>query len=160
MIARMLKYSGEYDGRFIDVAADAWYAPEIAALAEKGIINGTSDNTFSPDSEMRYIDMLKILECVLGYASDVQNSADYTDSVMRLAWDLKLIDNTDSFGTSDMINRGDMAILISNALDTHLYTSNVQVRSDNVTIGTAGEDITLIDYINGGRLNGELNAER
>ncbi len=37
-------------GNFIDVEADIYYAPYVEWAVEKGIINGTSDTTFSPDS--------------------------------------------------------------------------------------------------------------
>ena len=39
------------DGRlFTDVEADAWYAPYVADCVEKGLMIGTSDTEFSPDS--------------------------------------------------------------------------------------------------------------
>lgn len=37
---------------FSDVPADEWYAPYIAAAEASGIINGTSDTTFSPDDNI------------------------------------------------------------------------------------------------------------
>ncbi len=35
---------------FLDVADDAWFAEEVEYVAEKGFFNGTSTDTFSPDS--------------------------------------------------------------------------------------------------------------
>lgn len=37
---------------FTDVAADAWYAPYVAACAQDGLMNGTGKNTFTPDGVM------------------------------------------------------------------------------------------------------------
>lgn len=34
---------------FVDVATDAWYAGYVDTIAEKGLMNGTSDTIFSPD---------------------------------------------------------------------------------------------------------------
>ena len=34
---------------FTDVASDAWYAPAVTYVAEKGIMNGTGGDAFSPD---------------------------------------------------------------------------------------------------------------
>ncbi len=33
---------------FTDVASDAWYAPAVSYVSEKGIMNGTGDNAFGP----------------------------------------------------------------------------------------------------------------
>jgi glycerophosphoryl diester phosphodiesterase len=37
---------------FADVPADAWYAPAVQTCAEKGLFQGTSPTTFSPDLSM------------------------------------------------------------------------------------------------------------
>ena len=34
---------------FADVPADAWYAPAVQTCAEKGLFQGTSPTTFSPE---------------------------------------------------------------------------------------------------------------
>lgn len=160
MISRMLHYSGEYDGRFSDVPTDAWYAAELAALLDKGIINGTGDNTFSPEDTIKYIDMLKIIEGVLGYTLTAADD-DYAELVIEQAMKIGLLDGIGSFETNSPTLRGDIAVIISTALDTHMYTSITQVSGNDLSgagfeIGIRFEDITLIDYINGGKLNGEL----
>ena len=37
---------------FADVPADAWYAPAVQTCAERGLFQGTSPTTFSPDLSM------------------------------------------------------------------------------------------------------------
>lgn len=37
-----------YDGRFSDVKGTEWYAPELMAAVQSGIINGKEDGTFAP----------------------------------------------------------------------------------------------------------------
>ncbi|MCH5212409.1 MAG: S-layer homology domain-containing protein [Oscillospiraceae bacterium] len=160
MIARMLGYNESYDSRFSDIAEDAWYKNAVSALAINGIISGTGDDKFTPDAPIIYADMFKILECVIGYAEDFRNTRDYRSTAMGKAITLGLTDGLGSFTTEDYVTRGDMAIILSNALDTHMYTTNIdQIFGDNAISYTGAEDITLIDYINGRRLNGELNAD-
>lgn len=40
------------NGRFTDVKADAYYAPYVNWAAQTGIVNGTTETTFSPDSRI------------------------------------------------------------------------------------------------------------
>ncbi len=53
---------GDYkNSKFIDVAADAYYAPYAAWAAEKGIVSGTTAVTFSPDSKITREQMAVIM---------------------------------------------------------------------------------------------------
>ena len=42
-----------YDGRFRDIAEDAWYAKEVADAYALGLIDGMSDTLFAPDGYLR-----------------------------------------------------------------------------------------------------------
>ena len=37
---------------FSDVASDAWYAPAVGEVSDAGVMNGTTDTTFSPDEQV------------------------------------------------------------------------------------------------------------
>lgn len=160
MIARMLGYNGSYSSSFTDVAENAWYKNAVSALSINGIISGTGDDKFTPDAPIIYADIFKILESLIGYASYFTATPDYKAEAMQLAIKLGLTDGLGSFSTDDNVTRGDMAIILSNALDTHIYTINIeQVFDDGVMISSGQYDITLIDYINGRKLNGVPNAD-
>lgn len=51
----------EGESSFADVAADSWYHIYVTSLANAGIINGTGDNCFSPDSFITRQDIAVIL---------------------------------------------------------------------------------------------------
>ncbi len=58
-------------GKFTDVKADAYYAPYVNWAASKGIVSGTTDTTFAPDSQITREQMAVILKnyaAKLGYA--------------------------------------------------------------------------------------------
>ena len=40
------------EGQFSDVPSDAWYAESVKAVYEKGLIKGTSEDTFSPSGSV------------------------------------------------------------------------------------------------------------
>ncbi len=46
---------------FEDVPSDGWYYESVAALSSLGIINGTSEKTFSPDAFLKREEMIVIL---------------------------------------------------------------------------------------------------
>lgn len=57
-------------GKFTDVKADAYYAPYVNWAASKGIVSGTTDTTFAPDSQITREQMAVILKnyaAKLGY---------------------------------------------------------------------------------------------
>ena len=69
--------------RFTDVAADAYYAPYVEWAASKGIVNGTGEKTFSPDSTITREQMAAIMQryadklgCTLPVAREADIFAD------------------------------------------------------------------------------------
>ena len=57
-------------GKFTDVKADAYYVPYVNWAASKGIVSGTTDTTFAPDSQITREQMAVILKnyaAKLGY---------------------------------------------------------------------------------------------
>ncbi|HJA49495.1 MAG TPA: trypsin-like peptidase domain-containing protein [Candidatus Agathobaculum intestinipullorum] len=51
-------------GQFTDVAADAWYADNVRASYEYGLINGQSDTRFAPDSALTVAEAVKLAACL------------------------------------------------------------------------------------------------
>ncbi len=56
-------------GKFTDITKDthSWAIDAVNAMTEKGIINGTSATTFSPDNEVTKIQALLLISRMLGY---------------------------------------------------------------------------------------------
>ena len=62
-------------GKFTDVKADAYYAPYVNWAAEKGIVNGTSATTFSPDTNITREQMAVIMAGKGGNRFDPKGTA-------------------------------------------------------------------------------------
>lgn len=158
MLARMLKYSGTYSGEFEDVSADDWFANDVSALTAAGIINGYNETIFAPYENIKYQEVMKILVYALGYEPFCGSSVNaYPLRTNERAMEMGLTNGLTSFDTTAPITRGDMAIMLSNALDTHMFTFNKQISGNGIDTEVGTEDITLIDYLNGGKLNGTLS---
>lgn len=158
MLTRMLRYSGKYSGEFQDVNANDWFADDVAALTSAGIINGYDENTFAPYANIKYQEVMKILVFILGYITKYDTVFDnfYPSMTNQKAMEIGLTNGLNSFDTTAPITRGDMAIMLSNALDTHMFTTVKLITANGTGGGISQQDITLIDYLNGGKLNGTI----
>lgn len=53
---------------FPDVSVDAWYARDVIALAENGVVSGYDDGCFHPDRDVTWGQVLKLVLLAAGYA--------------------------------------------------------------------------------------------
>lgn len=75
---------------FTDAASDSWYSSAVAWTVENGIVNGTSDTTFSPDKSVTRQEIAAILQRYAKYkGADITQTADlsaYTDNTSVASW--------------------------------------------------------------------------
>lgn len=75
---------------FTDVASGSWYSDAVSWAVENGIVNGTSDTTFSPDRSITRQEIATILQRYAEYKGvDVTQTDDlafYTDSGSVASW--------------------------------------------------------------------------
>ena len=111
---------------FIDIEGVDWAAEAIAALSDKGILNGVGENRFLPNNSVKREEFVKILieamnieqdESVKKSFSDVSESEWYT-AYINTAYKngiCKGISETE-FGIGRDISRQDMCVMLVNAL--------------------------------------------
>ena len=80
-------------GKFTDMKADAYYAPYVNWAAEKGIVNGTTATTFSPDTNITREQMAVIMASYakkLGYDLPAAHEAvTFADNAQISGWAAK-----------------------------------------------------------------------
>ena len=110
--------------RFIDLGNHAWAADAINALADEGIIKGTSESTFSPAANITRADFAILLVRAFELASeseenfaDVQNS-DYFAKELAIARNTGLVNGIgdNKFAPRNNITRQDMMVIVYRAL--------------------------------------------
>ena len=76
------------DKKFSDVSANAWYAGNVQRVVEAGLMNGVSDSSFSPNTNVNRAMLVTILYRLadqpgpgMGNFIDVKESAYYADAV-------------------------------------------------------------------------------
>ena len=114
----------ESDVRFTDLASHAWAADAINSLADKGIIKGTSETTYSPANNITRADFAILLVRAFEKESDnTENFSDVSESDY-FAKELAVARNTglvggigaNLFAPRDNIKRCDMMLMVYRVL--------------------------------------------
>lgn len=110
--------------RFNDLGTVPWAKTAILTLADRGVISGTSDSTYSPQNPIRRADFVMLLTKLLGLDGEITDSFDdvtadkyYYESVSR-AKSLGIISGVgeNSFNPEGSITRQDMMTMTYRAL--------------------------------------------
>ncbi len=112
--------------RFIDLGNHAWAADAINALAEDGIIRGTSENTFSPANNITRADFAILLVRAFEKTSDNTENfddvlvTDYFAPELAIARNTGLVDGIgdNKFAPHANIKRCDMMLMLYRVLST------------------------------------------
>ncbi|MET0016977.1 S-layer homology domain-containing protein [Oscillibacter sp.] len=163
---------------FRDVKAADWYYDDINIGYTTGYFNGTSKNTASPKNHVTREQAAVLLGRNLVLDDDPGASLDFTDSNSLSNYSRGLIRSSvvegilsgygdGSFRPKQSITRGQMAVLLVNAIGTPVNKSGTQTLGGvygNVTISTSGvtlKDTTIAGnlYITGGLGLGDVTLE-
>ena len=132
LIARIQGYGetakGAANTGFTDVPASHWASGYIANAAGMGIINGYGDGTFGPEDPVKYEQAVKMIMATLGYTPFAEKNGGYPTGYLAAAqrYDVSLAVANAAVGTD--ANRGTIAQLLVNAIDTPLM---IQARWSN-----------------------------
>ncbi|MCR8629651.1 S-layer homology domain-containing protein [Paenibacillus radicis (ex Xue et al. 2023)] len=119
--------SGQNEGSkqiFNDIAGHSWAQEAIKALKEKGIVNGTSEQTFEPDKNISRADFLTMLVRALGVKAEFTSNfedvtkSDYFYEALGISKSLGITDGVDGvkFNPLAEISRQDLMVLAARAL--------------------------------------------
>lgn len=110
---------------FEDTRSYTWASREISVLASKGIIDGTSPKTFSPESNITRGDFIKLLISTLNLKAakpdygfvDIDKSDYYAEAVaIAKALGIASGEGNNSFNPDSEISRQDMFVVTARAL--------------------------------------------
>jgi len=159
---------------FADVSQYRWAQKEIEVLASKGIINGTSQTTFSPAENITRADFLVLLVRTLGLTADFSDNfsdvykTDYYYDAIGVAKALGITTGVgnNKFNPKEPISRQDMMVLcdralkIAGVLETKGSAADIQKFSDKGSVAAyAVESVAAIvkEGIVQGNGDGTLN---
>ena len=150
--------------KFVDLGAHAWAKDAINALADEGIIKGTSENTFSPATNITRADFTILLIRAFKLESEnTENFADVSDNDY-FAKELAIARNTgivngigdNKYAPRNTITRQDMMTIVYRAmqkLDVKLEAKDVEYADFDDVADYAKEAVSAL--ITAGLVNGK-----
>lgn len=139
---------------FEDVPKEHWAYANVATAHQMGIIKGTSDTTFSPDSPVTFEQAVKMTVAALGYTVKAEAQGGYPSGYLAVASGLDLLKGVKAEGE---MSRGDMAVLLYNALDAELFLQASY--GEDAYEFEATEDKTLLsEYLKAEKITGAVTA--
>ena len=125
---------------FTDVPASHWAYEAVETAATAGMIDGVGDGTFQPDTEISAPQAVKVLVSLLGYGETAQAQGGYPNGYLSTAGQIGLFKGI-SIAGSGQITRGEIAVLVCNALDCDMM---IQTVFGEAYEGIAYKDHTLL----------------
>lgn len=109
---------------FSDVSKDYWAAKYIKVAKDHGLMKGTGYNQFNPLGNITYEEIVTVLQRLQGY-NDENLTGTWPSNHVSIATQSGITDDTD-FTQGKASNRGDMAILLKNAILQPMVTYNAE----------------------------------
>ena len=138
---------------FNDVPVEHWAYKYIYATKKHGIVNGDGNGNFNPESNITNEEIVKMIVCLLGYGEIAEQQSGYPTGYTTTASSIGITSNL-NLKTKTPATRNDVAIMISNALDTPIMVqkSDGEDENDDVTyIILDGKNGIPFDSIRGTR---------
>ncbi len=113
--------SANQNTAFTDVTANHWAAGyvTVGTSGDPAFIQGMGDGTFAPESNVTYAQAVTMLVRATGYETWAK-VAGYPTGYLSYASQLGILDGVKNVGNNTELNRGQVAILIDNALEAPL----------------------------------------
>lgn len=118
-------------GKFSDVASGAWYAKEVEAAANAGIINGTGNGKFAPEDQITREQIATMIYRALEYKqgkittvpaisfTDASKISAYAKNAVAVAASKGIVKGSENkFNPADKATREQVAVMIYRLLET------------------------------------------
>ncbi len=129
---------------FEDVIEEHWALAYINAAYKNELVEGYEDKTFKPDSEVTYAEAITMVVRLLGYKSNVEmQGGTWPENYIKKATKLDILDNVEYDDYNDEAIRGEIAVLIWDALRVEKKYTTAGVL-EKVTKNQVGDYIVTI----------------
>ncbi len=128
---------------FADVPPTHWSYANVHTAYEIGIVNGVDEKLFCPDENVTYAQAVKMVVAALGYTVWAESAGGYPTGYLTKAQQLGILNGVSN---ETNMNRGNMAVLIYNALDVPLF-EKTSFGEDSFTYSENAERTALSVYL-------------
>ena len=144
ILAKTMNLNSEGKTYFSDVKSDYWAVGSIAALAERGVISMSPENSFEPDRAITYEEACKMLLCATGYGSYADATGGFPYGYTKIATRLKL--NTD-ISSPNALTYSDAVALLWKGINMGIYEPS-SINSDGEGAFNVSDETLLGTYHN------------
>ena len=117
---------------FADVPASHWASGYVANAASMGIINGYGDGNFGPEDPVLYEQAVKMVMATLGYTTYAEYNGGYPGGYIAAAQRFSVSAGVSNATMGTKANRGTIAQLLTNAIDTPIMAQEKWSTSGDV----------------------------
>lgn len=144
ILAKTMNLNSEDKTYFSDVKSDYWAVSSISALAERGVISMSPENSFEPDRAITYEEACKMLLCATGYGSYADATGGFPYGYTKIATRLKL--NTD-ISSPNALTYNDAVALLWKGINMGIYEPS-SINSDGEGAFNVSDETLLGTYHN------------
>ncbi|MBE7011864.1 MAG: S-layer homology domain-containing protein, partial [Ruminococcaceae bacterium] len=147
---------------FFSDSKDSWAREYIASSKFFSIVNGKPGNIFAPKDYITYNEVIKMVVASLGYEDAAQSMGGYPHGYINQANQLGILKGIEYNGL-DNATRGDVAIIVNNALNATVYAVPEEIlfhpdyQNEKVKIDKNDKIYALGRILMGPQLRGRLN---
>lgn len=141
---------------FADIDKDYPDAATIKYIADRGYVQGFSDNMFYPDEILTFSQAVKIAVCVLGYSNAADALGGYAGGYERIASDIGILKGVDR--GNEYCTYGNVIKLLDNCLETEVMEMNL--RTDGKQSSSVSNESFLSSYYDITVFEGIVDANR
>lgn len=161
MVVRLVDtsvYTIPEDVVFNDVGKKHWAFEYVNAGYHIGYFLGDGNGNFNPDVKITYSEIVKTVVTILGYRPLAEAKGGYPMGYIAVANEIDLMDGL-SLGIDTYVTRGDVAILLYNALSIPKL-QQTSFGTDSVEYAKDPERTILTDELKIARYEGVVTASR
>lgn len=129
---------------FSDVPDDAWYKKYVDICVDLGIVDGLPDGSFQPSASITRGEFIRMLACSIG-GSDVPDTdcaVHWSEGYWKLLDEAGVLSGTgikcDNASLEQLITRGEMAMLLSNAIYKVMGEPQIELENPNSYLSDLG----------------------
>ncbi len=137
---------------FTDVDDTSENYQAIKTVSELGLMTGFTDGSFGPEAQLTYEQAIKVMVTMLGYKARAEVYGGFPMGYVRMANDLKLLNGLSA--TTGIITKGDIAVLIYNALDVRML--DIVSIGENIEYTANNTDTFLTRFLGMRKITGRV----
>ena len=120
---------------FNDVSSNDWYYNDVKLAYQNDLINGITENTFEPESNITYAQTIKLAACIhqkytIGFVTLTNGSPNWYDSYLYYAKAFNIINH--DYYWDNLISRAEFVEIFANSLPNEALNEKNKIANNTI----------------------------